>query len=183
MKKAILKVLVGTIIAEMILACFFVLIDDMGDLSENTLMSVMVVFLYSLPCLIYSKLYDDSNYKTIAIIATITVGGAALLNIISMWTLTEVNGSLAKLYTTLNLLACMFILLSVILPLHHENKMFKTFRALSIMTLLSITLLIEIFLLGEFFPDGFGARLVAIISILGFGSFIATLILSKIYKD
>ncbi len=183
MKKAVLKILLGTVIAEMILACFFILIDDIGGLSEKTLTSVMVVFFYSLPCLIYSKLYDNSEYKTIAIIAAITAGGAAILNIISMWTLTEVNGNLAKLYATLNILACMFMLLSAVLPLHRRNKMFKAFRTLSIVTLLSITLLIEIFLLGEFFPNGFGARLVAIISILGFGSFIATLILSKIYKN
>ena len=50
--------MLGSVIAEVILVCLFILAGHFDDFAWRTTASVSMLFLYSIPCLFYSKIYD-----------------------------------------------------------------------------------------------------------------------------
>ena len=182
MKKGILKIMLGSVILEAILVCIFILVGSFGDVTWKSLGSVGIIFAYSIPCLFYSKIYDDEKYKYIAISGACVVCVSALISILSLWNLISEGVFLAKIVGTFNVTILMLAFVSWILSYISVNSLLNLFKKVSISLISLLSFFITIIIWTESFPEGFLARLYYVLIVLTVGSFICTLILTRIYK-
>ena len=181
MRKTVLKIILGTIILEAILICFFILLGDFNDVSWKSLLSVAIVLECSIPCLFYAKIYDNPKYKSIAILGITISSINAVISILTMWTSFE-NNTIGKFTGTLQNLMWLLVFISELLSYNSKEKVVNCLKKISIY----IGLILEIFILTiiwtEKFPEGFVARLFYMMIVLTVASYLATLIAVKIYK-
>lgn len=182
MKKTILKIMLGSIILEAVLVCIFILIGKFTDMSWQALSSVGIIFLYSIPCLFYSKIYDDKKYKYIAITGAIFAFITAFASILGTWELIEDEGILEQFLICLNIIVWMLALMSWILSYASINKILDISKKISITLIALLSFILNIIVLTEKHPEGFLERLYYVIIVITVGSFICTLIITKIYK-
>ncbi len=181
MKKTILKVMLGTIILEVVLVCLFILIGNFDSVTLSALGSVSIIFGYSIPCLFYSKIYDDEKYKYIAISGASLACLSALISILNLWNLINWGELLSQITATVNVIVWMLALVSWILSYVSVNNLFNLFKKVSI-SLITILSLFIIVITWSSYPAGFLSRLYYVLVVLTAGSFICTLILTKIYQ-
>ena len=182
MKKGILKIMLGSVILEAILVCIFILIGSFDDVTWKSLESVGIIFGYSIPCLFYSKIYDDEKYKYIAISGASVVCVSALISILGLWDLISEGEFLGKTFGTFNVIIWMLAFVSWILSYISVNNLLNLFKKISIPLIAILSFFITIIIWTESFPEGFLGRLYYVLMVLTVGSFICTLILTRIYK-
>ena len=182
MKKSILKIMLGSVILEAILVCIFILIGSFDDVTWRSLASVGIIFGYSIPCLFYSKIYDNEKYKYIAIGGASIVCISALISILGLWDLIGNSEILGKIVGTFNVAIWMLAFISWILSYISVNNLLNLFKKISISLISLLSFFIIIIIWSESFPEGFLARLYYVLIVLTVGSFICTLILTRIYK-
>ena len=182
MKKNILKIMLGSIILEVILVCIFILIGSFDDIAWEALGSVGVIFGYSIPCLFYSRIYDDKKYKYIAIIGASIACVTALITILGLWHLINQSELLIKIVGTFNVVVCMLAFISWILSYISVNKILNIFKKVSISLISLLSLFIIIIIWAGGLQKDLLIRLFYVLIVLTVGSFICTLILTVIYK-
>ena len=182
MKKGILKIMLGSVILEAILVCIFILVGSFDNVTWKSLGSVGIIFGYSIPCLFYSKIYDDEKYKYIAISGASVACVSALISILDLWNLISEGEFLGKVVETFNVIIWMLAFISWILSYISVNSLLNLFKKISISLISLLSFFITIIIWTESFPKGFLARLYYVLIVLTVGSFICTLILTKIYK-
>lgn len=183
MKKNILKVILGSIILEAVLVCVFILIGNFDTLAWRALGSVGIIIGYSIPCLFYSKIYDDEKYKYIAICGTTITCITVLISILRLWDLIGDGGDfLENLLGSFNVIIWLLVLISSLLSFKSGKKLLNIFKYISIYLMVLLALFINVIIWTETFPEGFLSRLYYILIVLTVGSFICTLILTVIYK-
>ena len=182
MKKGILKIMLGSVILEAILVCIFILVGSFDDVTWKSLGSVGIIFGYSIPCLFYSKIYDDEKYKYIAISGASVVCVSALISILGLWDLISEGEFLGKIVETFNVIIWMLAFISWILSYISVNSLLNLFKKVSISLISLLSFFITIIIWTDSFPEGFLARLYYVLIVLTVGSFICTLILTRIYK-
>ena len=182
MKKMILKIMLGSVILEALLVCIFILVGNFDEIAWRAIDSVGIIFIYSIPCLFYSKIYNDEKYKYIVISGSVIVCISALINILSLWDLFIQGEFFEKLIVTFNVMIWMLAFISWILSFVSANNLLNLFKKINMFLILSLSCYITITTWTEFFPQGFLARLYYVLIVLTIGSFICILILKKIYK-
>lgn len=165
MKKVILKVIIGTIILETILVCFFILLGDFNEVSLKSMGSLAIILECSIPCLVYAKIYDNPKYKIISTIGAIISSISAIILILMLWTDLK-NEIIAKSVVTLQDFMWILVPISKLLSYNSEGRVINILKKISICawSVLSIFVLVIIWL--EKFPEGFVARLFWIITVL-----------------
>lgn len=181
MKKAILKIMLGTVILEALLVCVFILIGDFDDVAWQSIESVGIIFGYSIPCLFYSKIYDDEKYKYIAITGSGVVCITTVMSILSLWDLMGESDILVNILGTLNVVVWSLTFISWILSFISVNNLLSTFKKISI-TLILLESIFTTFNIWAGFPEDFFARLYYVLMVLTVCAFICTLILTRIYR-
>ncbi len=181
MKKIILKVILGTIILEAILICFFILLGNFNEVSWKSLASVAIVLECSIPCLFYAKIYDNPKYKNIAILGIAISGINAVISILTLWTGFE-NNIIGKITGSLQNLMWLLVFISQLLSYNSIEKIVNYFKKISICALIVLNIFILAIIWTEKFPEDFVARLFYMIIVLTVASYIATLIVVRIYK-
>ena len=181
MKKIILKIILGTIILEAILICFFILLGNFNKVSWKSLASVAIVLNCSIPCLFYAKIYDNPKYKNIAILGVAISGINAIIFILTLWTGFK-NNIIGKVKGTLQNFMWLLVFISQLLSYKSIEKIVNYFKKISICTLILLNIFILTIIWAEKFPENFIARLFYIIIVLTVTSYIATLIVVRIYK-
>lgn len=181
MKKIILKIILGTIILEAILICFFILLGDFNEISFKSISSIAIILECSIPCLFYSKIYDSPKYKNIATLGIAISGIDALISILTLWTEFE-NNLIEKFTGTLQSLMWMLVFISQLLSYNSTEKIVKYFKRISIIALIVLNIFILTIIWTENFPEDFVARLFYMVIVLSVASYIATLIIVRIYK-
>ena len=183
MKKDVLKVMLGSIILEVVLVCLFILIGSFDDVAWKSLGSVGIIFLYSIPCLFYSRIYDNEKYRNIVFVGTTAVCISAVLWIFNLWDIISESMYLGKIVGTLNVIIWMLVFISCLLSYASNNDLLNKFKKASMILITMLSFFITIIIWSESFPEGFLARLFYVLIVLTVGSFICTLILTKIYKN
>lgn len=181
MKESILKIILGSIILEVILICMFILTGDFNEVAWHSLSSVGIIFIYSLPCLFYSKIYDDEKYKYISIIGVCFAAILALVSILELWNIISISNDLSKFLGTLNVVVWSLVFIAEILSYISVNNIISSFKKISIL----LIMICDLFIIGIIWtslPDGFLLRLYYIIIVLTVGSLVCTKILTRIYK-
>ena len=181
MKKVILRIILGTIILEAILICFFILLGNFNEVSWKSLTSVAIVLECSIPCLFYAKIYDSPKYKNIAILGVAISGINAVISILTLWTGFE-NDIIGKVAGTLHNFMWLLVFISQLLSYKSIEKIVNYFKKISICTLILLNIFILTIIWTEKFPENFVARLFYMIIVLTVASYIATLIVARIYK-
>ena len=181
-KKSILKIMLGSIILEAILVCVFILIGSFDDIAWNSLRLDGIIFGYSIPCLFYSAIYDNEKYKYISITGACVVCVTALISLLGLWDLIIVGDIFEKILLTFNVIIWMLALISWVLIYTSVNKLLNLFKKISISLISLLSLIIIFIILTEKYPEGFFERLYYVLIVLTVGSFICTLILTRIYK-
>lgn len=183
MKKIILKVILGTIILEAILISFFILLGNFNEVSWKSMASVAIVLECSIPCLFYAKIYDNPKYKNIAILGVAISGINAIISILTLWTGFKNNiNIIGKITGTLQNLMWLLVFISQLLSYNSIEKIVNNFKKISICALIILNIFILTIMWTEKFPEDFVARLFYMIIVLTVASYIATLIVVKIYK-
>jgi len=118
MKKDILKIMLGSIILEVVLVCFFILIGSFDDIAWKAMGSAGIIFIFTIPCLSYSKIYDDERYKYIGISGAAIVCYVALLNLLILWDLVDYTEVLVKINATFNVIIWMLAFISKFYNIH-----------------------------------------------------------------
>ncbi len=180
MRKNILRIMLGSIIFDVVLVCLFILLGDFSKIGNYTLISTGIIFGYSIPCLFYSKIYDKPKYKYIAIIGSIIVFAAALICILAVWGLFTFNDTFAKTVGTLDIFIVMMAIVSWILSYAYESVLFKVFQIIGISSSAILSVCITIAILKEKFPEGFLFRLYAVLLVLLVGSLVCIGIMNRI---
>lgn len=189
MKKVILKVILGSIVLQALLICFFILLGDIGDIGWKSLESVAIVLECAIPCLFYAKIYDIPKYKIVAVLSMCVSGCAALVFILSLWinlSYLEYSGiysAINKSVSTLQYLMWFLAIISLLLSYNIDKKILKSFRNVSICSFGILYLFIFVIIWVVDFPDGFLARLFYMLVVLAPASGISTIIIAKIYKN
>ena len=182
MKKNILKIMLGSIILEVILVCIFILMGGFDEMSWHAMASVGIIFGYSLACLFYSKVYDIEEYKNIAVVGSIMAGITALISIVDIWEIFKFNSLFIKIEATCNIVVWSLALISWILSYISTNDLLNNFKKASTILITILSLVIAFMVWTEKYPEGFMLRLFCVLAVLTNGSFICTLILTRIYK-
>lgn len=182
MRKATLKVMLGTVIVEVILVCILILMGKLNDVVGRTMLSVAIIFFNSLPCLLYARIYDDEKIKMIAIVGTILTSVAALLGILNVWKLIDINGALEKVVKVIEIFVWSLALISWILSYKPINKVVNIFRNSSSISLAIFSLLTAIMVLVEYELEGFMLRLYFVLMVITAGLYVCMYIVTKIYK-
>lgn len=182
MRKNVLKIMLGSIIAEAILVCIFILIGNFDTLSWRALGSVGIIFFYSIPCLCFAKIYENENYKIIAIGGAIISCISALIIILGIWELITETTFLSKILFTFNDIIWTLAIISCILPIPSVNGLLSVFKKISISLTILLSIFIAIIILTEKFPENFLLRLYWVIIVLTVGSWICISVLTRIYK-
>lgn len=180
MKKNVLKIMLGSIILEAILVCIFILIGSFEAFAWKSLLSVGIIFFYSIPCLFYSRIYDNEKYKYIAIIGSSLVCISTLIGVLDIWEL-SIFGIFGNTAETIYVIMWMLAFVSWILSYTSVNNLLSMFKKISILliTILSFFITIDIWV---DIPGGFLQKLYYVLIVLTISSFICILILTKIYK-
>ena len=183
MKKTILKIMLGSIIAEVVIVCFFILLGDFNEVAARACESIAVIFGYSIPCLFYARVFDKEKYKNIAIVGSITAALAALISIYLI--LQDIYNDyeiLEKALAVLSIVVGCLASVSWILSYPSVNNLFSNFKkaAIVLISIFSLYMIINVFELFEM--DGFLLRLYFVLCILSIGSLISILIMTRIYK-
>ena len=182
MKKIISKIMLGTIILEAILVCIFILIGNLGSIDAlRALESVGIIFIYSIPCLCYSKIYDNEKYRYMATGGSFFAFVAAILRILNTWELIGTGESVGKINLTLSIIIWMLAFISCIISHISINNTLGIFKksSVTLITLLSIWATI---ITWTSMPTGFLLRMFLVLIVLTIASFICTVILIKVYK-
>lgn len=172
--------MLGSIILEVILVCLLILIGDFDEIAWQAIGSIGIIFGYSIPCLFYSKIYDNDKYKAIAVIGSYIAFFAALISVLNLWG-PLIEGDF-ELIATFNVVIWMLAFISWILSLSSVNEILKLFKKINVilLTILSFFIIVDIW--SANFPEGFLARLYYVLIVLTIGSLICLLILTKVYK-
>lgn len=181
MKKIFLKIILGSIILEALLICFFILLGDFDKVSWESLTSVAIILECSIPCLFYSKIYDNPKYKNIAMLGIAISGIVAVISILSLWTKFE-NDIITKILISLQNIMWVLVFISQLLSYNSTEKIVNYFKKISISTLIVFNMFILAIIWTEESPKGFFARLYYMVIVLTVASYIATLIIVRIYK-
>lgn len=182
MRKATLKVMLGTVIIEVILVCVLILMGKLNDVVGRTMLSVAIIFFNSLPCLLYARIYDDEKVKMIAVVGAILTSVAALLGILNVWKLIDVNGALEKVVKVIEIFVWSLALISWILSYKPINKVVNIFRNSSSISLAIFSLLTAIMVLIDYELEGFMLRLYFVLMVITVGLYVCMYIVTKIYK-
>ena len=182
MKKTILKIMLGSVILEAALICIFILT---GTIAEETtwraISSVLFIFGYAIPCLFYSRIYDNEKYKYIAIVGAAVASVLALISILKVWELIPAGEILGKFEGTLSTVVYMLVFISWVLSYASTNNLLNLFKEISISLIIILSFWIVI-IIWTIFPTGFLGRLFWVLIVLTVGSYICTLILTRIYR-
>ena len=181
MKKIILKVILGSIILEAILICIFILLGNFNEVSWKSLASVAIVLECSIPCLFYAKIYDNPKYKNVAIFGVAISGIDAVISILTLWTGFK-NSIIGKVTGTLQNIMWLLVFISELLSYNSIEKIVNYFKKISIYAMIVLNIFILTIIWTEKFPEDFVARLFYMIIVLTVASYIATLIVVRIYK-
>ncbi len=182
MKKGVLKIMLGSIILEAILVCLFILIGKLSLVSWYSISSVGVIFLYSLLCLMCSRVYDDYEYRNVAILGAVFASLTALLIILEIWHVIGYSTFILKLVSTTNSIAIALSFSSWILSYASVNDIMEKFKKA---TIILISILSTVFIALTWFGNnlgGFFLRLYYVLIVLTVVSFVCTLILTRVYK-
>ena len=182
MSKNILKIMLGTIIAEVVLACIFILIGKFSNIGAKAMASIAIIFFYSIPCLFYSKIYEYENYKNISIAGLCISGITALVTIIGIWGLLPDSTILNKMLYTCNTLIIALVFISWLLHIIPINTFVSRFRTSSIILVSVSTVWSLIIYWTNLNISGFLGRLNAMLAVLTAGSLISMFVLKRIYK-
>ncbi len=181
MRKITLKIILGTIILEAILICIFILFNNCNEVGGNTFISVAIVLECAIPSLFYAKIYDDSKYKSVAILGVVISCINAVISILDLWI--EFNSeTIDKFSSTLQYLMWLLVFISQLLSYNFKEKTVKYLKRISICTEIILELFILTIIWTEKFPGEFTSRLFFMVIVLTIASYIATLIAVKIYK-
>ena len=144
MKKGVLKVMLGSVVLEAIIVCVFILIGKFNDIAWKSLASVANIFLYSIPCLFYARVYDNEKYRNLAVVGTIVVGILALNSILSLWGLLGSYAILQKIIYTLSIVMWALAFISWALSYESVNNLLNLFKKIfiSLLSILSLILII-----------------------------------------
>ena len=181
-KKNVLRIMLGSIIIEVLLICLFIILGNFNDVSAFALSSAGIVFGYALPCLLYAKIYDNEKYKYIAISGAVIVFVAALISILALWGVINVNVTYAKTLGILNVIIWALAFISVVLSYDIDTKSFRIFRLVFIISLSLLSLCIINTILNGDFPEGILLRLCFVLLVLTVGSAACVSILLKMYQ-
>ena len=198
MKKNILKIMIGTVIAEVLVICYFILFGKNNDIYSaiKISLSVGIVFCYTIPCLFYSRIYDNEKYKKYALIGSCLVLIASIFSILHLWdiipfyssdssTLYSIDNTGEMIYEkvmfTLNSIISILALFSWFIVYLNANKTLDKFVKGSL--IISAISCLYFNLISWIDPtEGFLIRLMYVLYVLSFGSIIITFILSIIHK-
>lgn len=183
MRKVILKIMLGAIIAEVCLVCILILTGNIASIGYRSLASVGTIFLYSIPCLAYSEIYYNKKYKYIAICGASFAGILALISIIEMWSSDFGSIFSSKFNSTLSVIVWALAIVSYILSYISSNKLVNLFKKLNMIVITILSAFIIFFVWMGVLPDGIFARLFYMLIVLCAGLIIGFLILTKIYKN
>jgi len=182
MRKATLKVMLGTVIIEVILVCVLILMGELNEVVGRTMLSVAIIFFNSLPCLLYARIYDDEKIKMIAVFGTILTSVVALLGILNVWKLIDVNGALEKVVEVIEIFVWSLALISWTLSYKPINKVVNIFRNASSISLAIFSLFSSVMVLIEYKLEGFMLRLYFVLMVITAGLYVCMYIVTKIYK-
>ena len=182
MKKSILKIMLGTIILEVLLVCTFILLGSFDEILGKMMLSVAVVFFYSIPCLFYARLYDNDKYKEISLCSSLVVFLAAVITILAIVEVLPGNVFFDKTLGVLRILIGGLTFISWLLYYPNVNRIFSGFKETSIGLITMVCALSIPIYIMDFLPENLFGRLYYMLIVLSSGSFICTLILSVIYK-
>ena len=182
MKKNVLKIMLGTVITEVILVCVLILMGTFNDTGLKAIASVGIIFIFSIPCLFYSRISDNPKYKPLVSIGSILVLIVAVTTIISLWGLFKQGDLITNILGTANVIIWLLAYISWVIEIISVNKTIKNTKIINIVIslILSIWNIIEKWIDKN--PEGFLLRLLWVLIILQVGGFICLLILKRIYK-
>lgn len=191
MKKIVLKVLLGSVIAEVLLVCLFILLGSEVfsknfDLVGKSMGSVGIIFLFSIPCLFYSKIYCKEEYRKLTLLGTVLALITAVMIILYIWGVVKYGTFYKEVYSTiihsLDVMVWALAIISWLLCFETENNLVNKFKLGSII-MVGISSVLSILIILFTMPEGFLARLIIVIFVLTAGALICTAILKRIYKN
>lgn len=182
MKKSVLKVMIGSVIFTVVIACLLILIGEMSVVGSRAMLSAFAVFWYSIPCLFYAKIYDNPNYRNLALIGTVLAYLTALIYILTGWEVLTISWSLTKLLAILNVLVWMLAIISWLLKTKSVNNTLHLFKTIGVFLSVLLGSSIILLIIFEKYPDGFILRLLLVVVLLHIGSLICNGILRSVYK-
>ena len=204
MKKSILKIMIGSVILEVLVICFFIIIGINGNTYFGKISaSILCVFLYCIPCLFYTRLCNNEKYKYVVKVGVYMVIVAGVMSILSNWGLFDVKQKAVKLaivssaspihevipvvsniINSLNSAIVTLAFMAIPLSYPDINKIFNIFKKSTIVLLgLSfINTIIYIWIPEIIQYNEILQRLVLVVTILTIGSLICLLITRIMYK-
>ena len=181
MKKNILRIMLGSIIVEVLLICIFILTENFNVSSIRALSSVGIIFAYSIPCLVYSRIYDRDEYKYIAAVGVSIACCLALIEILIIWEIIAAGKILTKIIASMNNLTWGLVFISLILSFASVNDLLNLFKKISI-SLIAILNAFVLFIIWAGFPGSFMFKLFLVILVLTVGSLVCTSILIIVHR-
>lgn len=182
MKKIVLKILLGSVITEILLICLSILMDNSNEIVSHAIISVFIIIIYLLPCIFYAQMLEKEKCKYLVMTGLAFSIVAMLSNTVYNLIPFFQGENMLKICDSLDTIVWGLFLSSLVATIKSLNKGIRFFKIINII----LTILLSIFLISQtwfgIIKDDFLQRIYYILIILTIGSYICTFILTKVYK-
>lgn len=185
MKKAVLKLLVGSLCISALAGIIIILLGFYGKISSMVLGTTLTIFGFSITGLCSSTLYEKENLKLFSLIGMLTSFISCLYFICLVWGIIDFDFFEAinwKLIATTLLLPCSSAHISLILLINNKNKIVSNFRLTTVIFSVIIDVMLLLSIWNAFDVSELYVRLLWVLAILITLGTIVTPILNKVYK-
>ena len=180
-KKILLKCLIGTLIISALFGIVIIVFDLWNDVTSKVLFTAISVFLFSVPGLCSSTIYE-TKYRPFSIVGILIALAGCIYMIVSIcgFSLENIFDDLSwRIFGSLVILTAYCAHMSLILLINNGNKIVKYFR---LATLVLISIFDGMLLYMVNIDDLFSGKIVVVTLILAALGTIVTPILNKVYK-
>ncbi len=176
------NIMICSVIIEVIFVCLYILLGNFNNVGVFVPSSAGIIFGYTLPCLLYARIYGDRRYKAIAICGTVIAFAAVIISVLALWGIIHTNISFVKTIGILNVIIWTLAIISWILSYTTMGKSFTVFRLVFIISLLLSSMCTSAIIYAGDIPSGILLRLCLLLLAITIGSFVCILILIKTHK-
>lgn len=182
MKDNILKIMLITIILNVLVVCITIFSKSVYAISLDSISSFSGLLTYVIPFWLYTKIVDDEEHRKLASIGSVLALVTTIFSALNTLDIISSGVFLAKMVSALSIVIWVLAGLSFILSIRSVNGIVDLLKKVATFLTIILGLMFIVFMLTGSVSDGFMLKLVYALLVVDIGIYIGVFLSSKFYK-